>query len=196
MALIHTIDSTTPPVACSVAYKEWAGVCRALGEGRQTVLLRKGGISEGPGGFRPEYPAFWLYPTHLHEAQQGLRDETPPARVTTPDGFLDLDLLAVVDALAWVDRAEELDALDEFHVWTDETVQKRFSYRSRGLWVLGVRIYRRDPAARIAITPDQAGCKTWVPLEFPVDANRVRAILRDEDAILRRDALLARLRTR
>ena len=58
---------------CAVAFKEWAGICDALGAGRQCVILRKGGIAEGPGGFAPEHDAFWLYPTRVHEAEQGLR---------------------------------------------------------------------------------------------------------------------------
>ena len=63
------------PKTCRVAFKEWAGVCDALIEGRQTVIIRKGGISEtaGPGEFDLEHPEFWLYPTWVHQAEQGLR---------------------------------------------------------------------------------------------------------------------------
>ena len=63
------------PPTCDVAFKEWAGICRALGLGRQIVVLRKGGIAEGPGGFSPEHGAFWLFPTRLHEHHQGLKEE-------------------------------------------------------------------------------------------------------------------------
>jgi hypothetical protein len=34
-----------------MAFKEWAVVCEALGSGRQSVILRKGGIAEGREGF-------------------------------------------------------------------------------------------------------------------------------------------------
>ena len=66
---------TPPPESCAVAFKEWAGVCDALIEGRQTIIIRKGGISEGagPGVFVPEHAEFWLYPTWVHQAEQGLR---------------------------------------------------------------------------------------------------------------------------
>ena len=37
------------PTALQVALKEWATVCHALETGRQTVLLRKGGIYEAAG---------------------------------------------------------------------------------------------------------------------------------------------------
>jgi hypothetical protein len=38
-----------------VALKEWAVICQALAEGRQTILLRKGGIAEPGGAFRVEH---------------------------------------------------------------------------------------------------------------------------------------------
>ena len=40
---------SAPPGWCAVAFKEWAGVCDALLQGRQAIIIRKGGISEGPG---------------------------------------------------------------------------------------------------------------------------------------------------
>ena len=72
---------THPPLpdSCSVAFKEWAGVCDALADGRQSLILRKGGIAEGPRGFVPEHSTFWLYPTRVHEAGQGLRVDRPAA---------------------------------------------------------------------------------------------------------------------
>src|SRR6516164_4165918 len=54
------------------ALKEWAVICRALGEGRQAILLRKGGITESEGEFRLEHRRFWLYPTYLHQQQDGI----------------------------------------------------------------------------------------------------------------------------
>jgi len=61
--------------ANAIALKEWAAVCAALESGRQTILLRKGGIDEGPRGFRIEYPEFWLYPTQFHQDASQLSDE-------------------------------------------------------------------------------------------------------------------------
>jgi len=45
------------------ALKEWAVTCRALAEGRQAILLRKGGIGEAGGAFQVEHTRFWLLPT-------------------------------------------------------------------------------------------------------------------------------------
>ena len=45
-------DGVRLPETCSIAFKEWAGVCAALAEGRQSLIVRKGGIAEGPARVR------------------------------------------------------------------------------------------------------------------------------------------------
>jgi hypothetical protein len=157
------------PATCGIAFKEWAGVCDALVEGRQALILRKGGIAEGPRGFVPEHAAFWLYPTHVHQAEQGLRIAAAARGATEPDrpGTVALHALAVVDSIAFVAREETLRALGPLHVWTEETVARRFHYRQPGLWVLGVRVFGRGVPHRLAATAAHAGCKTWIPLAPP-----------------------------
>jgi hypothetical protein len=172
------------PDACAVAFKEWAGVCRALLSGRQSLILRKGGIEEGPGDFRPEHDAYWLYPTRVHQAEQGLKpgtdvpadDETEP-----PDGTIGLRGLAVVAGVVSIDDPARLPALDGLHVWTPETVEKRFHYRRPGLWVLGVRVFRRDTPIRLAVTPEQAGCKSWVHLDPALSTAGLAPVLNDAE---------------
>lgn len=179
---------------CGVAFKEWAGVCEALGSGLQSLILRKGGISEGPDGFRPEHSEFWLYPTHLHEGQQGLR--VTPAKV--PDDALNtvrIDCLAHVQSIGYVDREATLAGLHDYHVWTQETIRKRFHYRSPGLWVLGVRVYRRPEAYSIRVTEEQLGCKSWVPLDAPLPTTGLVPVLEDEEFARRMDQIRAILRT-
>jgi hypothetical protein len=174
------MDVSPLPDACDVAFKEWAGVCRALADGRQALILRKGGIEEGPTGFVPEHETFWLYPTHLHEAQQGLR--IPPGDSDdTPEGHVPILALARVASIDFLDRLDLLPDLEPWHVWTDETVRKRFEYRRPGLWVLGVRIYSRPDPWLIPITPEQAGCRTWVQLDSPLPTAGLSPTM-DDDA--------------
>ena len=139
---------STLPDHCAIAFKEWAGVCHALADGRQTLIVRKGGISEGPGGFAPEHAVFWLYPTHVHQAQQGLRDARPdrPAQPRPADCRpVDRGPRRRRAGLA-LDSEEDACALDALSRLDLETMRKRFAYRQPGLWVLGVRVYRREPA--------------------------------------------------
>jgi hypothetical protein len=67
------------------AFKEWAVICRALAQGRQRVILRKGGIVEPGGQFQLAHREFLLMPTFLHQSAESL---VPEAR----------DLLVDIDA--------------------------------------------------------------------------------------------------
>jgi hypothetical protein len=160
------VEPVPLPETCPIAFKEWAGVCAALAEGRQSLIVRKGGIAEGPQGFIPEHPIFWLYPTHVHQAEHGLRTAQPATPQEAP-GTVALGALAVVDSVMFVKHEETLAALEPLHIWTEETLKQRFHYRKPGLWVLGVRVFRRHNPHRLGVTPEHAGCKTWVTLDPP-----------------------------
>jgi hypothetical protein len=170
------------PATCGAAFKEWSGVCRALADGRQSLILRKGGIAEGPRGFVPEHEVFWLYPTHVHESEQGLRSPATgtPERPAPPD-TVELGALAMTGPIGFVDRLETLKMLRDLHVWTDETVEKRFRYRKPGLWVLGVRVFRSPAPVALAVTPGHAGCKSWVPIDPPLETAGAVPVLDDEE---------------
>jgi hypothetical protein len=170
--------------SCGVAFKEWAGVCDALSHGRQSVIIRKGGVSEGagPGIFVPEYSEFWLYPTWVHQAEQGLSGDAtgpPSAQLSRPDvvGLIPIRGLVRVDQIGRVESEKALPALEEFHVLTWETILKRFHYRQPGLWVLSARVWLRDSALPIVATPEHAGCKTWVFLDHPIPTSGLSPVL-------------------
>lgn len=179
--------------SCSVAFKEWAGVCDALANGRQSLILRKGGIREGPGpgAFVPEHAEFWLYPTAVHQAQQGLRGSgaTEAPSAGGPGSMVRIGLLARVELIGRVRDEATLPALEDLHVLTAETVRSRFHYRTPGLWVLGTRIWRREPAFEIAATPQHAGCRTWVILDEPLPTRNLTAALDGPEWSLRLDRL-------
>lgn len=183
------------PPTCDVGFKEWSGVCAALASGRQTLILRKGGIAEEGGRFTPEHGVFWLYPTRIHEAQQGLREE-PVAEDTPADAsVVPIRSLAVVDSVHLIEREDELDRLEPFHVWTDETVHKRFHYRRPGLWVLSVRVWNRPGAEVIRPTVEQLGCKTWVQLESSISTDGLTSALEDVAWQTARERLIAAIRS-
>ena len=58
----------------SIAFKEWQVVCEALADGRQSILLRKGGIHEGRSGFSFAHDAFFLFPTRFHAQGDQVRE--------------------------------------------------------------------------------------------------------------------------
>lgn len=161
------------PDQCAIAFKEWSEICQVLADGHQTLIVRKGGIREGPGGFSPEHQAFWLYPTFVHQAQQGLREPEPdqpvsPQARVDPEDPVSIRSLAVVKHLWHVRSESELLPVTPFHHWTIDTLRIRFRYRQPGLWVLGVRVYRQDRPWSLTPTTEQLGCKSWVQLNSPV----------------------------
>jgi hypothetical protein len=168
---------------CAIAFKEWAGVCDALFAGRQSLIVRKGGISEtaGPGVFTPEHSEFWLYPTWVHQAQQGLRaeasGESAPAHEARADQSVPIRVLVRIELTGFIESERKLPALEAMHIFTPETIVKRFRYRQPGLWILGARAWRHDPGFTIAATPEHAGCKTWVKLDEPLPTTGLSAVL-------------------
>ena len=185
---LAVVESSLPPTV-AVAFKEWAGVCAALLTGQQSLILRKGGVAETDGEFRPDHPAFWLYPTVVHQAEQGLR--TPQVVPPTEPNRVPIEGLAVVEWTGRVDRLDQLDQLAPFHDWTEATIRQRFHYRRPGLWALVVRVYRRIEPWPLAVTDEQLGCKTWVPLDPGLATEGIEPILpaavtTDRQAAIRR----------
>jgi len=149
------------------AFKEWSPIVDALGSGRQILLLRKGGIAEGPGGFRPEHDHFWLYPTTFHSAAGKLK---PEARIThQPEGSpTPIRYFAEVHETHWLEDPLRLAALDSFHLWAPEELAKRWTFGKRpGLYAMIVRVFRLPSPVAIPDHPSHHGCKSWIPLEEP-----------------------------
>ena len=159
--------------ALSIAFKEWAVICEALAAGRQTVILRKGGIAEVGGLFKPEQSEFLLYPTYFHEHRAGVKPEFLPfldaAETTHPEpGTIRFSHFVRVTGVRHLTKLDDALALDPLHAWTPEVVRQRFNYRAPGLFALDVSVFRlREPAIR-PVRPEYAGCKTWVMLDEPV----------------------------
>ena len=182
------------PETCRIALKEWLGICDALSRGRQSLLLRKGGLDERPGGFRPEHEAFWLYPTHVHEAQQGLKAPIEPlASPSDQESTIALRSLAVVTDVHQIDRLDVLHELRDFHVWTDETVTRRFHYRTPGLWALVVRVFPRDQAHHLDEAPELSGCTSWLTLPRAFPTTLMRPVIDDATHQNRLDEIRARM---
>src|SRR5262245_36726696 len=128
------------------ALKEWAVICRALAEGRQALILRKGGIAEAGGEFRVEHTRFWLYPTYIHQQRAGIQPEALPLLEQAeaerpPPGVVRLTHFAEVAGVYHVHDLVSALFLSHFHLWSAETVKARFAYRRPGLYVLPVRVY-------------------------------------------------------
>ncbi|MBX3444112.1 MAG: DUF1802 family protein [Planctomyces sp.] len=159
--------------ANGTALKEWAAVCAALAAGRQSILLRKGGIAEGPGGFRIERPEFWLYPTQFHQQPDQLSPEgqlalSSVADAAPPPARLRISLYAVVLAVKYVLDPVRLAEVRDLHILSDAAVRQRFEYRRPGLFVAAVDVFQAPTPFDLAELPRFAGCHSWVELDSPL----------------------------
>jgi hypothetical protein len=166
-----------------VAFKEWAVVVDALMRGGQIVLLRKGGLREGPGGFQVEHPEFLLFPTLFHQQRQSVIpagqarfDELAP--LFPPPETLRMEGYGRV--VEWR-RLESLQAARQLrgqHIWRDEVIAERFDWgRDKHIYALAVRVFRFDQAVEVPMRPAYGGCKSWVELEAEIPATAARPVL-------------------
>ncbi|MTD15892.1 DUF1802 family protein [Nakamurella sp. YIM 132087] len=160
------------------ALKEWSAAVHALLAGRQSVLLRKGGIhekrftvpdvvtagSDGAGAL-----PFLLFPTVSHAHAERVRPEHQDLlALSAPDAGEDavvLRALASVVAAVEVHRPEQLDSLLPLHIWTAESVRAdRLDFRPRHrLSVLVVEVRPVEPVV-VPRLPEFAGCRSWLDL--------------------------------
>lgn len=155
-----------------VALKEWSAAVHALLDGRQTVLLRKGGIHEKRFEVAPEVAQsrFLLFPTVAHSHAERVRPEhrdllETAANDSTEDAVVLRAGARVVAAIA-VERPEGLQDIAPLHIWTSRSVQEdRLDFRPRHrLTVLVVSAVPLTAPVRLDRTPEYRGCSSWVPL--------------------------------
>ena len=180
------------PDQLNIALKEWHTVCRALASGRQTILLRKGGISESMSGFDVEHRQFLFFPTFVHQQLPMLKTEahrefTPHA---TEPSTITIDLAAEIVDIVQVKGRAQVDALDAEHIWTPPLIDMRFNYRPQNpLYLLIVRAYRLMSPRRIENRPAYAGCKSWVPLREAIDCRNAVPAISDDEFARRRESI-------
>jgi hypothetical protein len=176
----------------SIAFKEWAIICDALGAGTQSIILRKGGIHEGREGFSFKHGEFFLFPTLFHE--QIARTRLPagtPIPVGQP-GEIEVRWLAHVAWTATITEIGKALGIGAFHVWNEEVVRERFHYdEAPGLHLAFLRIYRCEPAWRFSEEAKYGGCRSWVTIPDTPAGMKVTPVLGDKENRDRSGALKA-----
>ena len=166
--------SPVPPSTGKPAFKEWEGIVAALGQGAQIIILRKGGIAEGRGGFQVSHDKFWLFPTRYHQQWEKTRPELkryfPNAESQGKE--IALSYFAEITDSVYLSTWEQVERLHDAHFWNEELLRDRFGYHDRpgmqaGLSLLVVRVYRINLPHLLAPSADYDGCKSWI--EVPVD---------------------------
>ena len=159
----------------------------ALSCGEQIIILRKGGISEGKGGFQVEVPRFWFMPTLYHQQ----REQVIPAAQVRYDAIAkDLPGADVVRLEHWAEvihweRLESLEAAERLkgqHIWRDEVITDRFDWgKQKAIFALAVRVYRAPRCVELPMKPEYGGCKSWIELLEDVSTEGSLPVITDAE---------------
>jgi hypothetical protein len=170
------------------ALKEWATVVKALENGNQTVLLRKGGILETSSGFKLESKKFLLYPTFEHQALDSLKsqfygyladvNENQPRK-----GFNKISSYAEVMVDLEISSEDKIKALSPFHIWSDSYINERQNWMpEKPMSVVFLKVYK-IPEIEIPLKSEYHGCKSWIDIN--ADAEDGESVLSDSEINLR-----------
>lgn len=170
-----------------VALREWAVAVRALEEGLQVIVLRKGGIAEETRDFQLKSPRFYLFPSFEHQKEhlvkEGARAELAASRAefaANPDKVRIASFAEVVEDLEVTD-VETLKRLDELHIWTEDYTEERLKWKKTNpLHVLILRVYALTEPADVPLKEAYAGCKSWITVEEELPVPKSYPVLDDE----------------
>lgn len=169
------------------AFKEWAVVVNALGRGEQILILRKGGLAEGPGGFQVEQREFLLLPTRFHQQRERvlpaaqLRYDELAAEAASAET---VRLRHCAEVVAWHKLTSLADAerLRGQHIWRDEVIAERFDWgREQAIFALALRVRRLPETVELPLLPAYAGCKSWIELAESIPVAGAESVLTDAD---------------
>ena len=182
------------------ALKEWSIVCKALEDGKQSILLRKGGILEYKEGFEVSQKIFLLYPTLEHQAGEYVQSKYLQEFEfqKTNDGNIKettntINILARMEDIQEFGDDSVLSKLEKYHIWNEKYVRMRMKYNpKKPMNALLLRVYRLPESISVDVQPEWAGCKSWIDIELSKkygksfeDANELleqsKPVINDED---------------
>ena len=166
------------------ALKEWATVVKALEQGKQTVILRKGGILETASGFNIESKKFFLFPTWEHQETKHVKPEFHEFLTEVLDKKPNADhnkISSYAEVLYEKDvkSNDVINDLSSFHVWSDSYIQERRNWMPekpmKTIFLRTVKI----PEFDLPLQPEFSGCKSWIELNSKFQEGK--SSLRDDE---------------
>lgn len=180
-------NAGAPPASLDRALKEWAVAIRALREGRQILLLRKGGIHEAGGEFAVEARDVLLFPTFLHEDEQTetlqpcytawLRDEQ---KKREKGENVRIEAWAQVTDILPITNFGALLGLGSQHIYSEKFVRYRIGNEPhKTLYALFLRAYNLSSPVTVPMEMDYYGCKSWITLSQPIATGEAAPAMSD-----------------
>jgi hypothetical protein len=175
------------PPASSLALKEWAVAVDALAQGKQILILRKGGIHKDDKEFRVVHPEFLLFPTYEHQSPDLVKpafhdDLRRSEEGNDVGGLVFLSSFAQVTDILQITEPEALARISQYHIWTDGYAEKRLHWRPKQpLTVVLLRVHQLVQPQALPVLDEYGGCKSWVPLGQDVPLGGTTPVLSDAD---------------
>jgi hypothetical protein len=172
-----------------IGFKEWQVVCEALASGRQSIILRKGGIHEGRHGFSFAHESFFLFPTRFHAQGDQVREGNvkPMPEWQTGETFQITHHAEAEWAVTLTDW-DQVRALEPLHIYSDTTVRDRFDWEGKGMasgsiHVAFVRMWKLAQPWELSYQPSFGGCRSWIELPEPAEGwkGSAKPVLDDSD---------------
>lgn len=137
-------------------------------QGVQSLILRKGGIHEGRGGFEWKHRQFFLFPTWFHTQGERLTWVPENAESFPPEDertSVEIDGFATLEQVWKVTDWSQMEEIAPLHVWKEEIVKERFVYDEEScLHVALVRAYKLPERWSFPYSKSYGGCRSWVNL--------------------------------
>ncbi|MEM1442949.1 MAG: DUF1802 family protein [Verrucomicrobiota bacterium] len=153
-----------------VAFKEWQLISEALASGEQSVILRKGGISEGKAGFQWIHDRFFLFPSLFHEQAKQVKpdaegEERSVPESLAPEGEVAFSVYVEAISVGRLTNWEEVLRLDPYHIWKEEIIRERFEWGDEpGLSYAVVKTFPLKAPWVLADRKTFGGCRSWFGL--------------------------------
>jgi hypothetical protein len=168
-----------------MAFKEWLIVVDALGRGEQIIILRKGGIGEGRGGFKAEHSRFLLFPTLFHQQRESvvssaqLRFDEIASSLPAKD-CVRIELFCELVAWQRLDSLAAAERLRSQHIWREEVIAQRFDWgNEKNIVALAVRAFRLPDVVELPMLEDYRGCRSWITLAQDISPDGAIPVLSD-----------------
>jgi len=166
------------------ALKEWATVVKALENGKQTVILRKGGILETASGFEIDAKKFFLFPTFEHQDAKNLKPQfhnyLDEVKENKPENEHN-NITSYAEVINEIDinSNEKIKALSPFHIWSDSYINDRMNWMpDKPIKAVFLKVYK-IPQFQIPIKSEYHGCKSWITINEDIQGGK--SVLNDEE---------------
>ncbi len=154
-----------------VAFKEWQLISDALISGEQSLILRKGGISEGKSGFQWIHDRFFLYPSLFHEQVKQVKPalngggERQLSEPLAPEGSVAFSVYIETLKTGRLTDWDEVLKLDPYHIWDETIIRERFEWGDEhGISFAIVKAFQLQEPWILEDRKTFGGCRSWFGL--------------------------------